>query len=363
MPEDQFEFVNGALLDTRTEDEQLKDFFIHEIVASASAVNWVEKPESQWRKFPDQFQDSSGSCVAQTLRKLARISFYLMTKIVTDFSATFIYWNRSNKPSGGMFGVQAFDFWKNLGIPLNEFLKSDDLSDSEMDAAKIDLYHKEMAKVFRIGGHVGIPSQDFETVASTIQATGKGVMVWFYFLADEWSPFIPVVKNSNLQLNGVSTLRHSVATVDFTLQGGKKYLIIEDSSPFGGKYRRLISEEFFKARNYFARYPMNLVYQDQTQPTPTPEPVPVNPKPQHHFSMPLNFQTTNPDVKALQDILKYEGFFPINTDSTGYYGAITAKGVLAFQKKYSVAPLAELESLQGRRCGEKTITKLNQLYG
>jgi hypothetical protein len=148
-----------------------------------------------------------------------------------------------------------------------------------------------------------------------------------------------------------------VAAVDFVLVNGKKYLLIEDSSHFGGINRRLISEEFFRARNWFARYPMNFIF-DSESPTPLPQPE----KPKYTFKNVLTFGMTNGDVKALQEILRYEGLFPTNISLTGYYGAISAKAILAWQKKYAVAPLSELDSLQGRRVGDKTIKKLNELY-
>ena len=67
MPHTQI--TSGALIDTRTEAQKLKDLRFEEIVASANPVNWVEKSPSQWRKFPIFNQDGSGSCVAQTEAK------------------------------------------------------------------------------------------------------------------------------------------------------------------------------------------------------------------------------------------------------------------------------------------------------
>src|SRR3990167_4423797 len=121
----------------------------------------------------------------------------------------------------------------------------------------------------------------------------------------------PVIINSNLDLNALTTNRHSVVAVDFTLYKGKKSLIIDDSWGFASA---------------------------------------------------MNGQQ-NDDIKMLQNILKNEGLFPSNPNmNTGYYGAITAKAVLQWQIKHSVADLLELNSLAGRRVGEKTIKKLNEIY-
>jgi len=83
-------------------------------------------------------------------------------------------------------------------------------------------------------------------------------------------------------------------------------------------------------------------------------------KPKYHFTKTLRFGRASKDVRALQDILRHEGVF--NNPSTGYYGPITASGVLAFQKKHKVAPVAELEQIGGKQVGPLTVKKLNQLY-
>jgi hypothetical protein len=192
---------------------------------------------------------------------------------------------------------------------------------------------------------------DFETVASVIQQTGKAVMCWFYFTSEEWSKLIPTIDSS---IGFTDSLHHSVAVVDFGLRNGKKFLRIEDSAHFGGFTEHFISEEFFQSRNWFVRYPMNFQFQEQTD---------IVEKPKHKFTEILKYgMLENEDVKALQDILKYEGLFPLNIDSTGNYYALTMAGVLAFQIKYNVANPGELNQLQGRQAGPKTLEKLNELY-
>lgn len=348
MPEE-FIFNSGALIDERSPEEKQKDSSIEEIVAAVAPVNWVEKEEKDWRKFPDQNQDGSYSCVMQTIRKLGGILLYLKEKTYVTFSAAF-YQLRSNKPEGGMNGMEAFEIWKNNGLPLEQLVPSENMNDAQMDAINVEQYEKDIAKVFSISDSIGIPAADFETVASVIQQTGKGVMVWFYFTAEEWSKLIPTVIDQNLTIqNG---LRHSVTAVDYFLMGGKKYLLVEDSAHFAGLTRHLISEEFFKARNWFSRYPMNFKFCECAE------------KPKYTFTKSLTYGIMNDaDVVALQNILKYECLFPANTDSTGNYLALTAKGVYDWQVKHEVAALTELDELQGRRVGEKTINKLNELYG
>lgn len=347
-------FKSGAQIDTRPQSEKDKDYTIKEVVASVALVNWQKKPKEQWRRFQDQDQNGASSCVENTIKKLSGIMLWLKEKTYLSFSTAY-YQLRANKPGLGMGGVDAFEIWRNNGIPLEQLSPSEKTTDEQLDTMVVEQYKKDIAGVFKIGGHLGIDNGDFETVASVIQQTGKGVMTWFYFNREEWAREIPVVIDTNLNVLAESTLRHSVTAVDFFLLNEKKYLLIEDSAHFAGLTYHLISEEFFKARNWFNRYPVNFKFQDA-----------VGDRPRHTFIKQLKFSTTysvDEDVKLLQDILKYEGFFPTETSSTGYYGAITAKAVLKFQQKYEVGPAEEITTLQGKVVGPKTIAKLNYLYG
>ena len=339
----------GALLDTRTPDQKAKDYYFNEIVVSADPVTWTEKNPSQWRSFSIRDQDGSSSCVAQSIAKLAEILYFLKTegKEKVQFSASYIYKNRSNFPNEGMIGVNSFNIWKDKGVPLEALLPSQKINETTINSVTINPSVDDVSKVFKVDNYVQYqPKFSFEEIASTIQRTGKGVMVWFGFNRNEWTD-IPVV-------NGVVTIRHSVVAIDFTLYQGKKYLIIEDSwGNFNAwQGRRLISEEYFMARNIFAAYPINFKNLEEQKPS----------KPVYIFNVDLKFGQTSVDIRALQDILKYEGFFPTNIESTEYYGAITAKAVLQWQLKHQVDSEVTLNQLLGRVVGPKTRAVLNKLY-
>lgn len=364
----------GANLDTRTLEERLKDYHFGELVASANPVNWVEKPQNTWRKFPIYNQNGSGSCVAQTMAKLLGIFYWLKNGTYVHFSATHIYQRRSNKPAGGMGGVEVFDIAK-TGVTLEELVPSQGMTDDQMTNTKIDEYKVKVGEVFKIGNFTQLPIKDIDTIASIIQTTSKGVMVWVYFKNDEWTD-VPSIKYPGLTADALGIGRHSITAVDFTLYEGEKALIIDDSwgSSYGKAGQRVIKESFFKERNFFAAYPINFAFEDNTQPSPEPTPT----KPKFRFSKQLTFITwdsnTNApvdvtlndsqkvDVIALQDCLKYDGLFPSNIESTGYYGAVTAKSVLQFQQKYTIDTEEALTALAGREVGPKTRQKLNEIY-
>lgn len=82
----------------------------------------------------------------------------------------------------------------------------------------------------------------------------------------------------------------------------------------------------------------------------------------YNFKNVMSFGQANADVKALQKALQIDGVFPMNQEITGYYGTKTAAAVIAFQKKYNVASLVEITFLRGRRCGTKTLNKLNSIF-
>lgn len=360
--------ILGANIDTRPEHEKEKDFSAKETIASFAPVNWVEKGPSQWRKFPIQNQDGSGSCVAQTKKKMNGINVWLKTGRYVTFSASHTYQRRFNKPESGMNGFDVFEIERKGGVTLEEFAPSELMNDSQMDAVKVEGPALEVAKIFLGANHVGFTPKNIDEVASTIQQTGKGVMVWFYFENREWTD-VPVVLNPNLDLYAASTARHSVTAVDFCLWNGEKALIIEDS---WGKFnqwngQRVITESFYKARNWYARYSLGFKY-EEGQPAPTPTPG-------HKFTMPMEFIPLTPsgeisnevlhgkqavEVVFLQDLLKKEGCMPTNISSTGYYGAITCKAVMAFQKKYGIDASS---SPEGKHVGPKTMAQLNKIQG
>ncbi|MCR4260817.1 MAG: hypothetical protein NUV96_00515 [Candidatus Colwellbacteria bacterium] len=329
------QFESGALLDTRSPEEQAKDFKFEEIVASANPVIWTAKTWGEVRQFPIFNQNGSGSCVAQTMAKLLGVLYWLKNGLYVHFSATHVYQRRSNKPNGGMAGVNALDIARE-GVTLEALVPSQAMTDTQMDGIKIEPYKDEVGKIFKIGNYVVLPTADIETVASTIQTTGKAVMVWFYFKIDEWKKETPVIKYS-LTPTSSGVARHSVTAVDYLMSGGKKALVIEDSwgVDTGNGGRRIITEDFFNKRNFFAAYPICFKFEEGS-----------TAKPKYTGS-----------TVSLQDVLKFEGFFPTNVESTGNWYSVTDKAVQGFCTKYAIVFQA------GRQLWSALDAKLKELYG
>lgn len=376
----------GAFLDTRTEAEKQRDYSFFEVVAAAAPVVWQEKKkpdgvnmkwgDAVWRKFPEIYQYISGSCVAQTGRKLLGIMYYLRYGNWIDFSATDIYQRRSNKPAAGMGGDDVFKIMQQ-GVSLNMFVPSDGMTDEQMDAEVVEPPAKMVREIFKLKNRVVLPTGSIELVASTIQETKKGIMCWMYWDFDEYGA-VPVVKRAVQPASAEG--RHSTPFIDFILGSkknlpdypaawGKKCLVMDESwEPKSGlDAQRVITEDFFKARNYYVAYPIDFVFDEGA----------ASEKPRSRFEKDLSFIPLNArkeisdparsdaqaaEVIKLQDMLRHEGLFPANIPSTGYYGALTAEKVLAWQKAHSVDSPAALDSLQGRSFGPKSRAIANALY-
>lgn len=82
----------------------------------------------------------------------------------------------------------------------------------------------------------------------------------------------------------------------------------------------------------------------------------------HNFVVDLQLGQTSGDIVALQTALQIDGEFPQNLPCTGFYGEITRRAVLQYQLKYKVAPVTELNALQGKRVGAKTRAQLNKQF-
>lgn len=366
----------GAIADTRAPEEKAKDFVFAEIVASATPVKWVKKTqpkglqfefnEKTWRRFPVRNQDGSSSCVAQTMAKLMGILGYLRFGIFIVLSAGHIYIRRINKAWGNGEGMGADDVFKiaQEGVTLEEFMPSMNLSEKQINSLYENDLHKSVG--LKIKNWIALPIGDLETVASVIQTTKKGVMTWVRFDNREWKA-VPKI------LYTLAPAHHSIASVDATLWDEEKALVIDENwgNTEGFEGQRVITESFYKTRNTYAAYPIDLKFETEIVPEPKKntfarELVFIELDPVTHEILPVYKpinETQKADVIALQDILKKEGIFPSNVSSTGLYHNLTRKAVLAFQTKYKIASEKELADVNGKRVGSKTLAKLNELYG
>lgn len=299
--------IYQGAIDNQTSEQKAKNYKLAEITASISPVVWVEK--TNWNQYPVRDQDGSSTCVCMTYATELGILFKQKYGEFYDFSSSFPYQHRGGD-YGGCTSSDIYSVFPRIGNVSEVLMPSQNMSEAEVLNVEMKNWHKDLAKVYKVS-RIELPI-DFETVASTIQATGKGVMVWFHFSREEWT-------DTPELLNLPITNGHSVTAVDFLLKNGKKYLVIQDSwgLKFGRDGIRFISEEYFNARCFLASY---LKIFQTLDPETVEKPV------------------YNGTIISLQQCLKYEGLFPSNVPEIENYGPLTKKAVIEFQKRYNIKP-------------------------
>jgi hypothetical protein len=299
-------FLNGVLPDTRSDKEKAKDYKQSELVTAPAPVVWTRK--TSYRSFPKRMQNGSGSCANQGLEKERGIMAFLNFGEFVDFSS-YTYQLRQNPFISGSNKLDRIIYANNGSVP-EVLLPSRSMTDQQMLDIKVSDYYKEISK---ISGCYSVDVDiNIDTIASTIEATGKGVGVWFRFSSGEWFN-----RKEVRILNNDLTWGHAVVAVDYTLNDkGEKCLVIEDSACEDGYPQRLVPESFFNARCFLASYLVNF---------------------KKYVELPSK-PSFNGSITSLQDILKYEGLFPSNQQSTGIFGPITKSALIKFQLKYNISP-------------------------
>lgn len=342
--------------DSRTPDEKSRDFKFAELVSAPVKVELKETSPEKWKVYPKRNQDGSNTCVFQSRAKAAGILQEQKNLKFVEYSAA--DYNLRSNPTPGANPVEAFDLWRKNGVGLEALEPSQGIDDNNILVPNRSNFSKDVALVSTLSAYYTLPIMDFDIIISTLSATNKPIPICFYGSYEEWNRDIPTIL-SPLNLEQ-AIVRHSVcSTPNFGIWQGKEGFTIEDSwgsAGIAGTGVRWITREFME-RNYLS----GLV------PTSFKNYIDLNVKPEvprYTFKNTLTYgMENNPDVKALQDILKYEGLFPVNHSSTGNYFEITRRAIYEFQVKYSIATMEELNKLNGRMVGSKTIFGLNKLYG
>lgn len=332
------EFTSGVIPDPRSEEERSKDYK-HEEVAMAVPLNWA-RDKSGAPVYSNRDQDGSGSCYGQAASKAFEI---LEGQVI---SAHPIYRRRTNFPDQGMWGpdVGRICTKKNCGTTTEILDPSQRQGEEEMNRDVV-----VATPIVQAGYFMLTDPTDMDALANAIE-TRKHCVISISGPLEFYAKYEKPIPKPYPEFP--RNFGHALCLVYyFTDENGEKCVIADESWGPNNIRRRILTATYIKWHITSAMY-----FIHETPPPPA--------KPKHTFTKVLYFGMENePDVVALQDILKYEGFFPAAGNSTGNYYEITRKAVLKFQRKYAVAPESELVSLQGRRVGKKTMAKLNELYG
>ncbi|MFA5080311.1 MAG: peptidoglycan-binding domain-containing protein [Candidatus Paceibacterota bacterium] len=337
------EKFTGYVEDPRTEEEKQLDWAHEEFAQASVGVELKEKPENEWRKYPEFYQNGNYSCVANATAKALGIENFLETGEFVDLSRRPIYGFRKNKPAGGMWYTDAMGLGTNIGSCLEKNLPSDGLSENQMnDVSGMTGDNLKEGLIYRAGGFVQFKTLDIEVIAKFIeQNNGKPVLIGTKFNENEWwgHKTAPAIAEGG-------SLGHGVCVTNGMLYQGKIALTIEDSShnKVGDFAVRVITEDWFKKNKItFAGYFLSRKNQTFEQPT----------SPKYIFNNDLSYgMFSNSEVVKLQECLKYLGLFKAN-NTGGFYGA-TKAAVIAFQKQYLIP--------QTGYVGVMTRSKLNEIF-
>jgi len=313
-------YSTGANLDQRIEADKDKDYLHEELASGDEVYTWEERPYKQKYYYPYN-QSGSLSCVAGG----GAITAEHFDKNFVG-SRKDIYIRRFNYPNGGM---AMHDLIKvcTKGFASEEQVHSQNKGETDMNI-QYPVTSDILKTRNEIAFEAGITIQGFNNIdtIAKIVATTPVVCFWYFDEAGtEWWKPEPTIIHDFISPFNAGTTRHQVTIVDAILINGKKYLIGQDTAGIGtglgqDKNLRLISSEMVQKRCYSAGYFIDKV----TTVTPPS-------KPNFAYNRVLRVGMSGNDVKQLQELLRYLGYFKFPTN-TGYFGGISMKAVKDFQK-------------------------------
>jgi hypothetical protein len=345
--------LQDALIDNRSDKLKAKDFD-HREIASSPIVEYTTRAKALKIAKTYELEDQFGtlSCAAHSGARCLAIHEVIEGRKYQRLSPAFIYRQRVNYGSEGMFVYDLGDIAKEKGACLFNTLPTPK-TEALINGLKIDADMKKEALPFRGGNYIAVNDKSIESYANISNNLKLPCTLFVWGSVAEWSKETPEVLDEKLTLEK-AYVRHLVTILPNTAHTykKKKYLIIIDSSTFGGRHLRYISEDFIKRRTVMGQYWLNLITEKDVD-------LPV-----YTFDKDLKYGDENNDVFALQTVLQSLAYFPVNIKPTGFFGGITLKAVKDFQKKYEFDILISIGLKEPTGfVGKKTREKLNSLTG
>jgi len=295
-------FQNGLAHDTRSDMDKARDYRKPE---TGLPITWIEKPESEWKRYTPREQSSSLSCMAQSGAK----AIETISGIVE--SAHPPYRRRSNYPEGGMWTQDLGNLIKNLGTT-TELL---DISQNQNET----LLNRtvDVPTPIKIGGYFFVNPNSIDDIAYTI-LNYKHCILIVHGCKKEWTA---IPQADSLEIPANYDFGHACTAIDYFSYKGQKALLIEDSTghfnSLDGKGRRIITEEFLKARIVDAMYFIVEI-----------------PVPPFKFTQTMKIGSKGAQVVELQKFLNKFEKSTLITD--GWYGLKTATIVKLFQQHHGL---------------------------
>lgn len=353
MPEEKY----IGLPESLTEEQELSLYRFEELVGAPNPIALGPTDPTKWRKWKPRDQANSSSCVYQARAKAAGILREMRTGTFVEYSAA--DYNKRTSPGPGSNIVEAYNYWEKWGIGLEALEPSQKLSESELAKIKQDDFDKGVAALSKLDQYVALPHGNFDVLVSTLATTSKPITFGFYATKAEWKQTNGVMDiKENIPLSQAYA-RHAVcATPNYGIWQGKEGFTFEDSSVPGinGTGVVFMTREFFEKRNYLvALYPTKFIFDSEAVQPPLF-------KPKILLTRTLGLGDEGTDVHQLQEVLKYEGFFPSNHPGSNIFWTITEDAVKKYQTKYAIVSSGTAETTGFGRVGPKTIAHINNKY-
>ena len=361
MPEDLLSFENSGGLPSPFDYRNVPN----EMVASSTPLPETYRLTSA-DILPIWNQKKIGSCVGHALAKLAQIYFYKKTGRIINFSPRFLYAmakSLDGYEGEGTYPSLVAKIMKNYGCATEDTCPNDsDLSHEEY------VYHRKIENIpqaardealqYKIPGYAFVNVSNPEDIKRAI-FDGAAIAALYRIGREWWSdeqgstwdpkrilpikPPADIVSGHEVVLYGWNDNNfHDLLnswSIDWANKG-KGYLDYEKYKPF------------FNEAIVIRELPPPVI--DELEKLPA--------KPKYTFKRNMEYGQTSTDIVFLQTVLKAEGLFPVATPSTGYYGEVTRKAVLAFQKKYKLISFFQEITYRGKYAHESTRAKLSVLY-
>lgn len=353
---------NGLLEDTRNKAEKDKDWRISEVYQPlASGVTFSPFRDvtlGDWAFYSPRNQGQSNSCVANSMAKVLEVKKFGQSKELVKFSHAPIYKKRANKPHAGMAMIDALKIVVASSSCKETDFPSELKTDEQLDASPFPVNYEELNNIIKPNTYLTESFMSFKDAADLVNKEKAIVIFVSTDNANYTKRAIPQAGGRNGNIN------HAITVVDAITYEGVDYLVAEDSWGIGfiektdplstlcsNRGQRLLTKEFWNDAVYNVGLPTRFEYNVTDGNV-------IN-KSDPFYSV-MKFGDDSYDVKRLQEYLKKKGLFPSNTNTTTYYGNITARAVYAFQTANNVASPSELLALQGKRVGQKTLDFINK---
>ncbi len=270
-------------------------------------------------------QGPSGSCGGQAVAYYGEVLEAMTTKTTEERSAKFIYAQASlGLPGGGSYLRDNFNIAVKQGWATESVLPSYEDGKPPTEAfmsSKEDItdYARQVATQSKALSYASVDNTSIDAVAQAIANNHGAVILVRGENNGTWLSPYPACTT------GMGEWGHFLYACGAKLIGGKKYIKVKNSwGQVGENGFQYISEDFFtKGYIYEVR---TMVFADK----PT----------KFIFNKNLYPGMRNADVLHLQHRLVDEGFATFTP--TGFFGAMTTKAVMGYQKAKGIAPVSGL---------------------